>query len=89
MDITIIAELLQIALPTGLIIIGVWFAVFEFWPYYKERDIEQMRFEQTMRTREVESDTMLATAITALAKHIENPIKVQLENTTKNAPDAR
>lgn len=67
MDITIIADLLQVALPTGLVVVGIWWALSEGWPYWKERDTLSSAREYEREMAHVAAQMETAKALVAFA----------------------
>ena len=62
MEITAIAELLQVAMPTGLIVVGVGWGLTEGWPYWKERDAENRLREHDREMEQVKAQMETARA---------------------------
>ncbi len=71
MDIQIIAELLQVALPTGLIVVGLWWALSEGWPYWKQRDVENREREHEREMKQIAAQQDTARATTRFADALE------------------
>jgi len=83
MDIKVIAELLQVALPTGLIVIGVWFFLTEAWPTWKERDAENRSRRDTLEHKQIETNGLVASALSLVAEHMKQPIHVVIDNDSR------
>ena len=62
-----IAELLNVALPTGLIVVGVWFGLAEGWPYWKSRDTENRQREHDREIAQVGASNAMSGALLAVA----------------------
>ena len=71
MDMTIIAELLQVALPTGLIVVLVWWVLSEGWPYWKERDHENRQREHERDIQQITAQKETARATSRFADALE------------------
>ncbi|MCK5133318.1 MAG: hypothetical protein KAR40_14345 [Candidatus Sabulitectum sp.] len=72
MDAVLIADWIQVAMPTGLIAIGVGFGLTEVWPYWKTRDAENRAHNQARDNSQINADLALAGALTAIAGVIED-----------------
>lgn len=64
MDMNLIAELLQVAMPSGLIVVLIWWVLGQGWPYWKDRDSanREREHEREMAQIEAQKDTANATA---------------------------
>lgn len=60
----VIAGLISDGLGVGLVVVGVWFGINKFWPYYVLRDTEE-------RKRAASNDIALANALQAIAAAID------------------
>lgn len=78
MTFEIISEAVQLGLPTGLIIVGVAFGIVSVWPWWVERDeTERTRRDAHIRA-DMEQQHVMATAISMVAEHLRQPIKVEI-----------
>jgi hypothetical protein len=76
MDIAILSDLLSAAMPAGLIVVGVWFFLAEAWPYWKARDTENRKLKHELEQKQLETEGLMASAISLVANHLEQPIRV-------------
>jgi hypothetical protein len=67
MDMQIIADIIQLSLPTGLVVVSVWWVLSEGWPYWKERDrLTTLRdYERDMAALDAQKETASATVALA------------------------
>ena len=79
MDETLISELLSNGILVFLVAGGALFFAWRVWPYMVERDTEERlrKHEQSIRSMDIE--TCMATALSEMVKHLENPIRIQIE----------
>jgi hypothetical protein len=71
MEITVIAELLQVALPTGLVVVGIWWVLAEGWPYWRTRDAENRQREHDRAIEQVTAQKETARATSRFADALE------------------
>jgi hypothetical protein len=76
MEIAIVAELLQVALPTGLIIVIVWWVLTEGWPYWETRDAEERQRRHEQRIATGTSQQAMATHLAVIANGLQPPVRV-------------
>ncbi|MCK4958109.1 MAG: hypothetical protein KAT00_01890 [Planctomycetes bacterium] len=86
MEITTIAELLQVALPTGLITVGIWWGSSQGWPYWKERDAEERARRHEQRIATGTSQQAMATHLAVIANVLANPVRVVIGDDGRQNP---
>ena len=82
MDITVIAELLQIALPVGLIIIGVWFFINQLWPTWVSRDTEERQRRHERELRRGDTSAAIAAHLSVIAHGVTHLIDANFKRDT-------
>jgi len=66
-DLTIFNEIVQVSLPVGLIVIGVWFALTQVWPWFTTREADTRQHRHKLETEQVQATLALADGLEAIA----------------------
>ena len=85
MTLEAVTGLLQVGLPTGLIIIGVWFVIKELWPWWEARDKEERARRHERELRRGDSSAAMASHLSVIAHSMTHVIEYCLDRSNDKA----
>jgi len=72
MTIEAISDVINVFVPTGLIVVGIWWVLSEGWPYWKKRDESNRQREYDREMAQIAATNMQSEALTVLARAVDS-----------------